>query len=192
MTSIRRAPSRRYRTSLVAAIVAGATLAACVPVAGPAQTAGDFATAPAYANPPGFGPAPAPFGGNGWWTVPPGFQLSFRFTSSEGSFSAGVLSSGSSDWYLVYDDGTRLAWGRMGDDGVLRGTWVRAGGPVPCLFPVPPAAALAANGFQFHQPLTVWGTFEARFQAGQDGSVFEGSWGGCGLPLGMPWSGRVA
>ena len=125
--------------------------------------------------------------GNGWWTAPPNFRLSFHYSSTEGPFTAGVLSSGASDWYIAYDDGTRLAWGRMSEDGVLTGTWVRAGGLVACPIPVPPPDGLIARGFQFHQPLTVWGTFEIQFQ---EGGSFDGAWVGCGLPLGGPWSGR--
>lgn len=192
--------ARRIR-GFGAAVLASLALGACVPVAGP-STGGDFAAGPAAVNPgnqpsPGFGPNPGygpnpGFGtGNGWWSAPPGFQLSFHYTSSEGAFSAGVLSPGSSDWYLVYDDGSRIGWGQMGADGVLRGTWARAGGLVACPLPVPPPDGLAARGFQFHQPLSVWGTFEAAFQAGQGGSSFTGSWGGCGIPLGVPWSGQA-
>lgn len=166
----------RCTTRFALAAVAAVTLAACVPAAG-------------------IGPGPGPgFGqqaGNGSWTAPPGFQLSFPHTSTEGAFSAGVLSSGASDWYLVYDDGTRLGWGRMGEGGVPRGTWVRAGGPVSCPLLVPPPDALIARGFQFHQPLSVWSTFEAQVQAGPNGSEFEGSWGGCGIPLGVPWTGQA-
>jgi len=86
--------------------------------------------------------------------------------------------------------GTRLVWGTLDiGSGRWQGSWVRAGGPVACPLALPPPPELVGEGFQFLQPLYVWGTFDVVWTEPE--VAFEGSWGTCGVPLGVPWTGRA-
>ena len=54
---------------------------------------------------------------------------------------------------------------------------------------LPAPGELTAIGFQFNQPLLTWGTFDATI-LGEPFSV-NGTWGGCGTPIGGPWTGSA-
>lgn len=176
-THIRRAVAAG-RAAAIAAILG---LAACVPVAGPPQG-------------PGFGPGFGAAQSNGVWTLPAGYSPGALWNTSEGALRLKNTQPGPNQpslfVYGIYEDGTRLVWGNLDiATGRWQGSWVRAGGPVACPLPLPPSPELAGEGFQFLQPLYVWGTFDVVWTEPE--VAFEGSWGGCGVPLGVPWTGRL-
>jgi len=161
----------------------GLALAACVPAA----------TAP---QGPGVGPGPG-FGAgasNGVWTLPAFDTQGALWSTSEGALRIRNIEETATQTtifiYGVYEDGTRLVWGTL--DYATRkwqGNWVRAGGPVACPLPLPPPSQLMGEGIQFLQPLYVWGTFDVNWNEPEP--TFDGTWGGCGVPLGAPWTGRA-
>lgn len=190
---LRRPPGQKEETMsvkyirLILAACLGLALAACVPVAGVPQGSG-------AAQPSGFGAGQPPgFGAtasNGVWTLPNFNTRGALWNTSEGALrirNIEELATESSRFvYGVYEDGTRLVWGILDyTTGRWQGYWVRVSGPVACPLPLTPAPQLAGEGFQFHQPLYVWGTFDVAF----DELNFNGTWGGCGVPVGGPWTG---
>ncbi|MEZ5669370.1 MAG: hypothetical protein R3F55_18435 [Alphaproteobacteria bacterium] len=174
------------RTSAIAATAAalGLGLAACVPVAGAPQ-------GPGPTPGPGFGATQS----NGVWTVPPFDHAGALWNTSEGALRLKNVQQAPDlptlFVYGIYEDGTRLVWGTLDiATGRWQGSWVRAGGPVACPIALPPPPQLVGEGFQFQQPLYVWGTFDVIWTEPE--VAFQGSWGSCGVPLGVPWTGRAA
>ncbi|MEZ5670724.1 MAG: hypothetical protein R3F55_25460 [Alphaproteobacteria bacterium] len=171
---------RAIRGGLAACIAM--SLAACVPVAGTPQ-------GPGVGPGPGFGPAAS----NGVWSVPFFDTQGAPWTTSEGALRMRNVEelAGPTSLFLygVYEDGTRLVWGTLDyATGKWQGNWARAGGPVACPIALPPPPQLVGEGFQFQQPLYVWGTFDVTMQ----GEIaFDGSWGSCGIPVGAAWTGRA-
>lgn len=183
---MKHAHSRRTRAAAALTAI-GLVLAACVPAATTPQGSG---TGPGFGPNPGFGPAQS----NGVWTVPYFDYAGSLWNTSEGALRIKNVQSANQPTmflYGMYEDGTRLVWGTLEiASGRWQGIWVRDSGPVACPLPVPPPQELVGEGFQFHQPLYVWGTFDVHWTEPE--LAFEGSWGGCGLPLGVPWTGRAA
>ncbi len=170
---------------LAAAALFGLGLAACVPAGNPAPAPGP---APGPVIPPGA--VAGPSAGNVWNTPPSLYQTSaMRTLATNFGNMTMVIMPGTNMAIGVYTDNTGLTWGQIDTvSGRWQGYWVRTSG-VACPLPLPAPNELIAAGFQFNQPLVTWGTFDAQV-IGEPFGV-NGTWGGCGLPVGGPWTGSA-
>ena len=180
----------RRRQTVLLAVLAGAAsaLAACVPAAGPQQGA---AANPAAISGPGFGVGQS----NGVWSLPAFSNRGALWSSTEGSLRLRAVEQSRTATTVfthgVYEDGTRLVWGNVDvQTGRWQGNWVRVSGPVACLVPLTPPPTMINEGVRFMQPLSVWGTFDVILN--EQTGTFNGTWGGCGIPVGGIWNGTYA
>ncbi|MEQ9198957.1 MAG: hypothetical protein RLN80_03150, partial [Rhodospirillales bacterium] len=123
---------------------------------------------PGYGN-PGYGqPGPVPgYGGSistALWSGPaqPGMQVATMNTNT-GHYTLFTPNTNPTLMIGVGDNGNMLAWGTYDQhSGRWVGYWANTSGAAACLMALQPPAELAAQGFQFRQPLPIWGTFDVQ------------------------------
>ncbi len=124
------------------------------------------------------------------WALPAGLGLpEVQVDTNTGSFAGYLV--GETMLIAVREDGLGLSWGTYDrETGRFSGYWIETG-DVDCPDTLAAPAALLDAGFTFDAALDTWGTFDVAVTETEDGLVFDGALGVCGIPFGGPWAGTI-